>query len=92
MQRVVRKDQAGYPEEGFQMENAISREEALRAMTIWAARSGFEEDLKGSIEARETGRPGDHRYRPDDRSGRGTLRNQGAGDLFRWRAGLRSWL
>ena len=33
-----------------QTENAISREEALRAMTIWAARSGFEEDLKGSIE------------------------------------------
>ncbi len=47
---VVRKDQKGYPEEGFQTENAISREEALRAMTIWAARSGFEEDLKGSIE------------------------------------------
>ncbi len=48
---VVRKDQSGYPEGGFQMENAISREEALRAMTIWAARAGFEEDLKGSIEA-----------------------------------------
>jgi len=48
---VVRKDQAGYPEDGFQIENGISREEALRAMTIWAARSGFEEDLKGSIEA-----------------------------------------
>lgn len=47
---VVRKDQTGFPGEGFQMENAISREEALRAMTIWAARSGFEEDLKGSIE------------------------------------------
>ena len=47
---VVRKDQAGKPKGGFQVENAISREEALRAMTIWAARSGFEEDLKGSIE------------------------------------------
>jgi predicted amidohydrolase YtcJ len=47
---VVRKDQAGYPEGGFQMENAISREEALRAMTIWAAKAGFEEHLKGSIE------------------------------------------
>jgi predicted amidohydrolase YtcJ len=47
---VVRKDQTGFPAEGFQVENAISREEALRAMTIWAARSGFEEDLKGSIE------------------------------------------
>ena len=48
---VVRKDQAGYPQGGFQMENAISREEALRAMTIWAAKAGFEEHLKGSIEA-----------------------------------------
>ena len=47
---VIRKDQAGYPGGGFQIENAISREEALRAMTIWAARAGFEEDLKGSIE------------------------------------------
>lgn len=47
---VVRKDQAGFPEGGFQVENAISREQALRAMTIWAARSGFEEDMKGSIE------------------------------------------
>ena len=40
----------GWPEEGFQMENALSREDALRAMTIWAARAGFEEHLKGSIE------------------------------------------
>jgi predicted amidohydrolase YtcJ len=47
---VVRKDQSGYPPEGFQMENAIGRQEALRAMTIWAARAGFEENLKGSIE------------------------------------------
>jgi predicted amidohydrolase YtcJ len=47
---VVRKDQSGFPENGFQVENAITREQALRAMTIWAARAGFEEDLKGSIE------------------------------------------
>jgi predicted amidohydrolase YtcJ len=47
---VVRKDQVGFPEKGFQHENAISREQAMRAMTIWAARSGFDEDLKGSIE------------------------------------------
>jgi hypothetical protein len=47
---VVRKDQAGWPEEGFQMENALSREDALRAMTIWAAKAGLEEHLKGSIE------------------------------------------
>lgn len=48
---VVRKDSKGFPEGGFQPENALSREEALRGMTIWAARSGFEEKEKGSLEA-----------------------------------------
>ena len=47
---VARKDQSGYPEGGFQPENALSREEALRAMTIWAARAAREEHMKGSIE------------------------------------------
>jgi predicted amidohydrolase YtcJ len=47
---VARKDQSAYPAEGFQKEDAISREQALRAMTIWAARAGKEEHLKGSIE------------------------------------------
>jgi len=47
---VARKDQSGYPAEGFQKEEAIGREQALRAMTIWAARAGKEEHLKGSIE------------------------------------------
>lgn len=46
---VVRKDLKGNPENGYQMENAISREEALKAMTIWAAFSNFEENEKGSI-------------------------------------------
>ena len=32
------------------MENALSREETLRGMTIWAAYSNFEENEKGSIE------------------------------------------
>lgn len=47
---VARKDLDGYPEDGFQMENALTREQALRAMTIWAAKAAFEEDEKGSIE------------------------------------------
>lgn len=47
---VARKDQDGYPENGFQPEEALSRQEALRAMTIWAARAAFEEDKKGSLE------------------------------------------
>ena len=48
---VVRKDKKGFPAGGYQMENALSREEALRAMTIWAAKGSFEEKEKGSIEA-----------------------------------------
>lgn len=47
---VVRKDTKGYPEGGYQMENALSREETLKGMTIWAAYSNFEENEKGSIE------------------------------------------
>lgn len=47
---VVRKDAKGWPDGGFQMENALSREEALRGMTIWAAKAQFEENEKGSLE------------------------------------------
>ncbi|EAQ40798.1 amidohydrolase [Polaribacter sp. MED152] len=47
---VARKDLNNYPEKGFQMENALSREETLKGMTLWAAYSNFEEDEKGSIE------------------------------------------
>jgi len=48
---VARKDLEGYPEEGFQQENALNRKQAIKAMTLWAARAMFEEDEKGSIEA-----------------------------------------
>jgi predicted amidohydrolase YtcJ len=48
---VARQDINQYPEGGFQMENALSREETLKGMTIWAAFSNFEEEEKGSIEA-----------------------------------------
>lgn len=48
---VARKDIKGWPEDGYQTENALTREEALKGMTIWAAKSAFEEDIKGSIEA-----------------------------------------
>lgn len=46
---VARKDLKQYPENGYQMENALSREETLKGMTIWAAYSNFEETEKGSI-------------------------------------------
>ncbi|MCX2679562.1 amidohydrolase [Galbibacter sp. EGI 63066] len=47
---VARQDVEGYPEGGFQMKDALNREEALKGMTIWAAYSNFEGDEKGSIE------------------------------------------
>jgi len=47
---VARKDLEGFPENGFQKENALTREETLKSMTIWAAKSAFEENEKGSIE------------------------------------------
>lgn len=48
---VVRKDSKGFPAGGYQMENALDRQDALRGMTIWAAKGSFEEKEKGSIEA-----------------------------------------
>jgi len=47
---VARQDLEAYPEGGFQMKDALTREETLKGMTIWAAYSNFEEDEKGSIE------------------------------------------
>jgi hypothetical protein len=47
---VARKDHQGQPADGFQPENALTRQQALRAMTIWAARADFKENLRGSLE------------------------------------------
>lgn len=47
---TVRKDAAGWPAAGFQVENALTPEETLRGMTIWAAKANFEEKEKGSLE------------------------------------------
>ena len=47
---AIRKDLSGKPESGFQTENALSREETLRGMTIWAAVANFEDTLRGSLE------------------------------------------
>ena len=47
---TIRKDAKGWPDGGYQMENVLTREEALRGMTIWAAKSNFEEKEKGSLE------------------------------------------
>ena len=46
---VARQDAKNFPAGGFQMENALSRPEALRGMTTWAAHAAFEEKRKGQI-------------------------------------------
>ena len=47
---VARKDAKHFPPNGFQKENALTREQALRGMTIWAAKAGFQENEVGSLE------------------------------------------
>ena len=47
---VARKHLDGTPAEGFQMENALTREQALRSITIWVTKGCFLEGRKGSIE------------------------------------------
>jgi predicted amidohydrolase YtcJ len=51
---VFRADAKGYPGGGFQPENALSREEAIRGMTIWAAKADCLEKEIGSLEAGKT--------------------------------------
>jgi predicted amidohydrolase YtcJ len=47
---VIRKDDKGWPENGFQTENALDRKDALRSITIWPAMGSFDEKEKGSLE------------------------------------------
>jgi len=47
---VARKDSAGFPDNGFFPEEALSREVTIRGMTIMAAYANFEEKEKGSLE------------------------------------------
>jgi predicted amidohydrolase YtcJ len=47
---VARKSLSGFSGEGWHPEQALSREQALKMFTIWAAYAAFEENVKGSIE------------------------------------------
>lgn len=47
---VARKDIRGYSGEGWHPEEAVSRDQALKMLTIWPAYAAFEEKLRGTIE------------------------------------------
>lgn len=47
---VARVNADSQPTGGFQMSDALSRENALRGMTTWAAYACFQEDNRGSLE------------------------------------------
>jgi predicted amidohydrolase YtcJ len=47
---VARQDANYFPTGGYQIENVLSREQAIRGMTVWAAKAAFEENEKGSLE------------------------------------------
>lgn len=47
---VARKDIRGFSGEGWHPEEAVTREQALKMFTIWAAYAAFEEQLRGTIE------------------------------------------
>ena len=46
----ARQDSKGFPAGGFQMENALTREQTIRGMTIWAAKANRMEKQVGSLE------------------------------------------
>lgn len=47
---VARKDEKGYSGEGWHPEQKVSREDALKMFTLWAALAAFEEGLRGTLE------------------------------------------
>ena len=46
----TRSDKSGSPQDGWYGEQKMTREEAARCFTQWAAYGAFQEDLKGTIE------------------------------------------
>ncbi len=47
---ITRTDQNGYPKGGWYSQECLSRDEALKSYTLWAAYSSFRENKKGTIE------------------------------------------
>ncbi len=47
---ITRQDAKGWPDGGWSPAQRMTREEALKSFTIWAAFAAFEENVRGSIE------------------------------------------
>jgi len=47
---VARKDLNGFSNEDWHAEQAVSREDALKMLTLWPAYAVFQEDVRGSIQ------------------------------------------
>ena len=47
---ITRKDLDGFYDEGWHLEQAVTREEALKMFTIWPAYAALQEDIKGTLE------------------------------------------
>tara|TARA_Y100001936_G_C16088329_1_gene683705 strand:- start:1863 stop:3539 length:1677 start_codon:yes stop_codon:yes gene_type:complete len=45
-----RKDLTGFHEDGWNLDQKVTREEALKMFTIWPAIAAFEEDIRGTLE------------------------------------------
>ena len=52
---VTRKDTTGFPKNGYNYTDAVTRKNALPAMTIWTAFACFEEKERGSLEIGKAG-------------------------------------
>ena len=46
---VFRTDHSGWPKGGWHIDEGLSREQTLRSMTTWAAKSSFQEEEKGQL-------------------------------------------
>ncbi|MFI5252311.1 MAG: amidohydrolase [Bacteroidota bacterium] len=46
---ITRRDRTGYPQDGWRWEERMTRLQAARAFTTWAAYGSFEENTKGQI-------------------------------------------
>jgi predicted amidohydrolase YtcJ len=47
---VARRDMKGFSGEGWHPEQAVTREQALKMLTLWPAFAAFEEKFRGSVE------------------------------------------